>query len=75
LIVGFIGVLSYGIAIGLDIDCGCFGPGDPEGEAFHSLRSALMRDCFMLAGAAFLYGWRFLHPVRFFRPWNRMQRN
>lgn len=75
LILGFIGALSYGIALGLDIDCGCFGPGDPEGEAFHGLRSALVRDCFMLAGATFLYGWRFLHPVRFFKPWSRVQRN
>ena len=75
LIVGFIGVLSYGIALGLDIDCGCFGPGDPEGEAFHSIRSALVRDFFMLAGATFLYTWRCLHPVRFVRPWSWIQRN
>jgi hypothetical protein len=27
LLCGFLGVLSYGIAIGLDIECGCFGSG------------------------------------------------
>ena len=25
LLLGFLGVLSYGVAIGLDIECGCFG--------------------------------------------------
>lgn len=27
LLVGFLGVLTYGVAIGLDIKCGCFGSG------------------------------------------------
>lgn len=27
LLLGFLGVLSYGVAIGLDIECGCFGSG------------------------------------------------
>jgi len=27
LLLGFVGVLSYGVAIGLDIECGCFGSG------------------------------------------------
>jgi hypothetical protein len=39
----FIGVLSYGIWLGLDIDCGCFGPED-AGHAFGNLKSALFRD-------------------------------
>jgi uncharacterized membrane protein len=25
----FISVLAYGIWMGLEVDCGCFGPGDP----------------------------------------------
>jgi hypothetical protein len=54
----FIAMLSYGIWIGLDVDCGCFGPEDPEAEAFHSLKIYLYRDLIMLAGVAFLYGWR-----------------
>jgi hypothetical protein len=40
----FITVLSYGIWLGLDIDCGCFGPGDLESEAFSNLRLAVVRD-------------------------------
>lgn len=44
----FIAVLSYAIYLGLDIDCGCFGPEDPEHTAFMGLRVALWRDLFML---------------------------
>jgi uncharacterized membrane protein YphA (DoxX/SURF4 family) len=40
----FIAVLSYGIWLGLDIDCGCFGPEDAGGKAFSNLRTALIRD-------------------------------
>lgn len=58
LMVLFIAVLCYGIWMGLDIDCGCFGPGDPEGEAFHGLRAALCRDLFLFSGFVFLIGWR-----------------
>jgi uncharacterized membrane protein len=59
LLVLFLAVLSYGVWLGLDIDCGCFGPGDPEGEAYKGLRPALYRDLVMLAGVAYLYVWRF----------------
>ena len=44
LMVLFIAVLTYGIWLGLDIDCGCFGPEDIEGRAFSNLRTALVRD-------------------------------
>ncbi len=44
----FILVLGYGIQMGLDIDCGCFGPEDPEHEAFSGLRIALVRDLLLL---------------------------
>ena len=54
----FITILGYGIRMGLDVDCGCFGPEDPEAEAFHGLRPALYRDLLMLMAVAFLYGWR-----------------
>ena len=46
----FIGVLIYGIVLGLDIQCGCFGPG------FHvSLQTQLLIDTglVILAGAVF----------------------
>ena len=42
LLILFIAVLGYGIWLGLDIDCGCFGPGDPEHDAFSGLRTALV---------------------------------
>ncbi len=34
----FIAILGYGIRMGLDVDCGCFGPDDPEAKAFHGLQ-------------------------------------
>ncbi len=37
LLVIFIGVLTYGIALGLDIDCGCLGPGVSLGLATQRL--------------------------------------
>ena len=55
----FMGVLGYGIFLGLDVDCGCFGPDDIEGQAFHGLRSALYRDILMVLGIIFLYFWRY----------------
>lgn len=55
----FLFVLGYGISLGLDVDCGCFAPGDPEGEALHNLRQAFVRDLGILAGIAYLYIWRF----------------
>ena len=54
----FMIILIYGIQMGLDVDCGCFGPGDPEADAFHNLRSALYRDIVILAGITYLYLWR-----------------
>jgi len=62
LLVIFMAILLYGIQMGLDIDCGCFGPQDPESEAFHSLRPALYRDFIMVAGVIYLYVWRYLSP-------------
>jgi len=60
----FVAVLAYALRMGLDIDCGCYGPGDPEREAFSSLRGALWRDGAMLGAVAVVYwlrrarGWR-----------------
>jgi uncharacterized membrane protein YphA (DoxX/SURF4 family) len=64
----FLGVLAYGMALGLDADCGCYGPGDPEGEAFHGLPGAFMRDLVMAAAIAWLYAWRFRHRPGLRRP-------
>lgn len=59
----FIGILSYGIYLGLDIDCGCFGPEDPEAQAFHNLRGALMRDLLFMLAIGYLYLWRFINSL------------
>jgi uncharacterized membrane protein YphA (DoxX/SURF4 family) len=64
LLVLFMAVLGYGIWLGLDVDCGCFGPGDPEAEAFHGLRPVLFRDLVMMAGVIFIYGWRRYRAIR-----------
>lgn len=48
LLLMFIVLLLYAIGAGLDIDCGCFGPEDPERKAFSSLRLALARDLVMM---------------------------
>lgn len=64
LTVFFIFVLSYGMYMGLDVDCGCYGPGDPEGEAFASLRTSFYRDLMMMIGFSFLYWWRRAHSVQ-----------
>ena len=64
LLVLFMAVLGYGIWIGLDVDCGCFGLKDPEAEAFHGLRLSLFRDLVMLAGVFFIYGWRRYRSIR-----------
>jgi uncharacterized membrane protein YphA (DoxX/SURF4 family) len=58
LLVLFIVVLGYGIWMGIDVDCGCFGPEDPESEAFHGLKASLCRDLIMLSGIVFIYVWR-----------------
>ena len=63
LLVLFIAILGYAIWMGLDVDCGCFGPEDIEAKAFHGLRLSLFRDMVMLGGAAFIYGWRWFGGI------------
>jgi uncharacterized membrane protein YphA (DoxX/SURF4 family) len=60
----FIAILGYGIWMGLDVDCGCFGPDDPEAEAFHGLWLSLYRDLVMLVGIAYIYGWRRYRAIK-----------
>lgn len=64
LLVIFMALLSYAVWLGLDVDCGCFGPEDPEAEAFHGLRLSLYRDLVMMAGVVFIYGWRRYRAIR-----------
>jgi uncharacterized membrane protein YphA (DoxX/SURF4 family) len=51
----FIVVLGYGMHIGLNADCGCFGADDPLGQAYHSMTSSLIRDVVMLIGCGLLF--------------------
>ena len=60
----FMAILGYGIHLGLDVDCGCFGPEDPEADAFHGLRSALYRDLVMVGAILYLYVWRFVRSAQ-----------
>jgi uncharacterized membrane protein YphA (DoxX/SURF4 family) len=60
----FMAVLGYGIWLGLDVDCGCFGPDDPEAQAFHGLRPALYRDVAILSVVVCLYVWRYRRTQR-----------
>jgi uncharacterized membrane protein YphA (DoxX/SURF4 family) len=60
----FMAILFYAIWMGLDIDCGCFGPEDPELEAFHGLRQALYRDLIISGGIIYLYLWRYIRSVK-----------
>jgi hypothetical protein len=50
LLVLFLAVLGFGIARGLDVECGCLPLGSARGRG--SLASAFARDILMLAGVA-----------------------
>jgi uncharacterized membrane protein YphA (DoxX/SURF4 family) len=55
----FMGVLTYGIRLGLDVDCGCYGAHDLEAEAYAGLKTALIRDaasCRSRTGGSLRYG-------------------
>jgi len=64
LLILFLLILGYGMAMGLNVDCGCFSPGDPEARAFHGLRQAFYRDLLMVLQVVFAFGWR---------KWNNIQ--
>ena len=79
----FMAVLGFGIHMGYDIDCGCFGEDDPVGKAMHGLSDALVRDLVFTLGVFYCYAWRRLRshepagPVRKVRNllWNRKRRS
>ncbi|MBT8361265.1 MAG: hypothetical protein KJO32_09935 [Deltaproteobacteria bacterium] len=60
----FIAVLSYGIWLGLDIDCGCFGPEDIESKTLSRLRAALVRDLLLCIPIIYCFIHRFIHPSK-----------
>lgn len=55
LLVVFIAILAYALHLGLNIDCGCYGPSDPESRAYSSLWTSLLRDVGMLGAVLFLW--------------------
>lgn len=55
MLVGFIVVLGYAIGMGYDIDCGCFGPEDPESVAFSGLKVSFFRDIILIGITAYLF--------------------
>ncbi len=55
--------LAYGIWLGLDIDCGCFGLGG-SGEEGHGLHGTLYRDLIMIALCGYLYWSRYIRAAR-----------
>lgn len=54
-LLGFVGIIAYAINLGLDVDCGCFGPSDPGGGASGGLWQALIRDMLMLGVCLLMY--------------------
>ena len=60
----FIAVLSYGIWLGLDIDCGCFGSGDVESKTFSSLKSTLVRDLLLCIPILYCFGHNYIYPSK-----------
>ncbi|HOP47996.1 MAG TPA: MauE/DoxX family redox-associated membrane protein [Desulfobacteraceae bacterium] len=60
MLIAFIVILSYGLWIGLDLGCGCFG----KIESSQSMRSAILRDILMLAGISYLIAWRSCKSLR-----------
>lgn len=59
MLVLFMAVLGWGIHLGLDIDCGCFGPEDPE-QTYKGLKAALARDAVLMAAVIVIFwqNWR-----------------
>ncbi len=60
----FLAVLCWAIYMGYDIDCGCFGPEDPESDVFPGLKGSLFRDICFILQALYLYLWRYHNDYR-----------
>ena len=55
LLLGFMILIGYAIYMGLDVDCGCFGPSDSVAGDSSGLWQTLYRDIAMFAGCLFIY--------------------
>ncbi|MEF2231420.1 MAG: MauE/DoxX family redox-associated membrane protein [Pseudodesulfovibrio sp.] len=71
----FLAVVGYAVHLGLDVDCGCFGPQAAKpGEGAGSLKETLLRDGAMLVGCAVMYWQRWVsgrRPRSVLRPFAR----
>lgn len=56
LLVVFCAVMVYGLAIGLDVDCGCLGPGE---SGAGGLLEPLLRDVVLLCVCGYLFWWKY----------------
>ena len=56
----FMGVLIYGIWIGIDVDCGCFDMYDPDTSLYGKLKPALNRDIIIMLAIEYLYFFRWI---------------
>jgi uncharacterized membrane protein YphA (DoxX/SURF4 family) len=74
LLVLFMLILGYGLHMGLDIDCGCFGPDDPEAAVYHGLRPALYRDMAMMLAVCYLHFHRYRRSAPPIRPVDLLSR-
>ena len=69
----FVGVVGYAVHLGLDVDCGCFGP-TAMAEGGGDLKQTLYRDGLLLLGCALLYCQRRIasfRPRTVLRPFRR----
>jgi len=58
MLLGFMGILIYGMLAGIDVGCACFGWGAASGMLKADHGATLMRDVVFLAVCGFLYYWR-----------------
>lgn len=54
-LLGFMAVIGYAIHMGLDVDCGCFGPSDAASGGSGGLWQTLWRDMLMFGACLLLY--------------------
>lgn len=58
LLLFFMGILGYGLFMGFDMDCGCFGVSEPQKGFFRGLEGSLHRDALFLTVIVYLFLWR-----------------
>jgi len=70
----FVGVVGWAVHLGLNVDCGCFGPSAQPDGGSGDLKETLVRDGALLAGCLVLYWHRWIgtgRPRSLLRPFRR----